>query len=436
MSLDVSNINGFYTATYLIRDRRSTRAPTDIAVDRRADQSATAGKYVEITRDFFLPDEATVRAEIIESGGHPLSIRRREYKWWQREWIDNQYKLRFLRAIGFHVSAGLSSGKALYVVIEGEEHSGKRLELEPALEVIRRGGTFSDAVRQMRMFDRTIVSLLTAGERTGKLDQAIKSAVAHIETSRGHWKVLTGALGWMAFDLFMAISSVIAVQYQFLPWLEKSGIDSQDPAAIQKFKESIDLAYILNGSLLWFAVVAILAVVGFTVAYFTSKGQLKEKVENLIIHIPMIKSFIYDGSLSDTFGIVGRMTEGHVSFSDASKIASDATSIPAIKNFWNNACKRLQYGDPIGRAMSSTLLSRSEILEINAHQNASQLSSVFLSIADERRDNAKRGTRKIVVLSVVGSMLYAVASALVALWALWVQNQGLMETFSSISAGG
>ncbi|MGD9649862.1 MAG: hypothetical protein AB7U41_03630, partial [Dongiaceae bacterium] len=96
---------GFFTAKYLM-------------------QTSVGPK--EMSRDFFLPDPKSVREEIVQMGGVPLSIKLRQPGFFGREYISGKYKQAFLRSVAFHVQAGMSPGKALWIVIEGESDRAKR----------------------------------------------------------------------------------------------------------------------------------------------------------------------------------------------------------------------------------------------------------------------------------------------------------------------
>lgn len=390
----------------------------------------------EKKQDFFLPTERAVRQEILKMGYTPLSIRRREVAWWQREYISKTHKIKILSSVAFHIEAGMSAGKALSLVIDGEQDATKRVDYEPALEVLRRGGQFSEAIEQLQLYDRSVVAMLRAGERVGQLARVVRTAVKHMEAKRNSWKVLGATLGWLSFDMFSSISSVIGTQVYFLPWLEKNGIESKDAAAVQKFHDSVHLAYWLNGTLLAILILATLAIVFLGAGYTFGRGKFRDQVEGVIIRIPFLRSFLFDGALSDTFGIVGRMIQGYSHFAEAAQTAADATYLPGVRKYWETVVARIYDGFGIAQAMRSPLLTRAEQIELEAHHNSEQLALVLLAISEERDDLAKQGTRRIVMFATASMVLFSVLTTVIGIWLLIVQGGGMDATLSSLSGGG
>ncbi len=402
----------FYTAKYL--------QPTSMGMK-------------EVAQDFFLPDAKSVREEIANLGGIPLSIRQRKPAWYEREYISPKFKRSFLRSLSFHVQAGMSPGRALWIVIEGEGDRNKRIELEPGVEVLRRGGGFITAIRELRMFDRSVLAILSAGERIGALKEVIESALQHMEEKGKTWKMMSAAIGWLWFDISTSISTVIGVQFGYLPWLETNGVDTKDPKMLAEFKSALDTAYFINGFLLLVAILLCFAGVFLAVSLVLRSGKLEEISTMFVRKMPVIKTFIENTAMAETFGIVGRMVKGRVQFDEACKVAADSTPVKHVQALWRQVLDRVMRGDTIDRAFRNPIMTRAELIEIGAHQNSEQLANMLMNIAHERGDQAKRGLRQIVVGGVAFVILYTFLAAGAAMWVLWVQNKGLTDTLEGIS---
>ncbi len=387
----------------------------------------------EVSRDFFLPDAKTVREEIANMGGIPLSIRQKKPAWYEREYISGKFRRSFLRSLSFHVQAGMSPGRALWIVIEGEGDRKKRIELEPGLEVLRRGGGFITSIRELRMFDRSVLAILSAGERVGALKEVIESALAHMEEKGKSWKMLTAAIGWLWFDISSSISTVIGVQFGYLPWLETNGIDTKDAKMAAEFKSALETAYFINGFLLAVAILLCLMGVFVVVSLILRSGKLEAISSAVVRKLPIIRPFIENTAMAETFGIVGRMLKGKVQFDEAVKVAAEATPVKDVANLWKQVLDRVMRGDTVDRAFRNPIMTRSELIEIGAHQNSDQLATMLMNIGAERGEAAKRGLRQIVVGGVAFVIIYTFLAAGAAMWVLWVQNKGLTDSLQGIS---
>lgn len=386
-------------------------------------------------QSFFLPSERDVRAEISKMGGVPLMVTEQVSSIFDNK-LSVSYGLKLLRAVNFHMNAGVSAGKSLSICIEAETDLGKRKHLQQALDIIYGGGMFSDAMEQIKIFNRTVIAMLKSGEESGKLNEAIKSAINYLESSKKNWRLLLGGLSWVAFDFFSAISSVIGMQYGLLPWLEKNGIDKNalTPEQVEKFSTALSQTYFINNLLMWGTISFIVIAIIFFVLYWRStNNKIKKFLNNILIKIPVIKSVLFDGSLADSFALVGRMIESKVPIMKAMTIAADSSYIPGIRDYWSKVRMRIYYGDTISKAMSvGKMLNKNEIMELEAHQNSEQLSTIILNISEERNYHYDKGIKKLIRLAIVTTVIYTIIVIGLAIRVIMIQNEGLSQSMRSI----
>ena len=404
----------FFTVTYLLPGKRG---------------------FKKVVQDFFLPNSAAVRREVQKLGGTVVNISNRQQKWYNREFFGTAYKVGFLRSVSFQLGAGISPGRSLALVIEGETNPAKRRSLEPAMEVLNRGGSFLEAVQSLQMFDRGTIAILSAGEVVGSIREVINSAIENMEERGKTWKVLLAAIGWLWFDISTGLSAVVGVQWTALPWLRENGISSKNAAEVAKFNHALDVAYIVNSTLLGVAVLVIIffAIVSFSYLFF---GRRERHIGSILLNkIGFLHRLIANTGFGESFYIVGRMLKGHVQFSEAVKVAMDSSTLGEIRAYWQGVYDRIRQGDTIDHAMRSDNLGRAELLQISAHQNSEQLARVILNIASERTEAARRNLRKVVSSAVIVTMLYTVASVGNVIYVVAAQGSGLNASMSSMSSG-
>ena len=120
--------------------------------------------------------------------------------------VSRSYKQKFLHAIAFNVRSGLSPEKALEQVILGELGE-QRLVLNQALNALRQGFGFVQALELLNWFDDSTLAVLRAGEAAGQLSKALETAVGFYEKGSATLKLMFGAVTWTALDLIMAVST-------------------------------------------------------------------------------------------------------------------------------------------------------------------------------------------------------------------------------------
>ncbi|MBU3654876.1 MAG: hypothetical protein FGM23_00725 [Alphaproteobacteria bacterium] len=404
----------FFTVTYMMPSKKGFR---------------------KVVQDFFLPDAPAVRREIRKLGGTVVSINQRKQKWYNREFFGTAYKVGFLRSVSFQMGAGISPGRSLALVIQGETNPSKRRSLEPAMEVLNRGGSFLEAIQAIEMFDRGTLAILSAGEVVGSIREVINSAIENMEERGKTWKILLAAVGWLWFDISTGLSAVVGVQWTALPWLRENGISSKNPAEVEKFNHALDIAYIINSTLLGIAVLVIIffAIISFSYLFF---GRRERHIGSILLRkIGFLHRLMANTGFGETFYVVGRMLKGHVQFSEAVKVAIDSSGLGEIRAYWQGVYDNIRRGDTIDHAMRSDRLGRAEMLQIAAHQNSEQLAKVILNIAAERTEAARRNLRKVVSGAVVGTILYTVASVGNVIYVVAAQGSGLNASMSSMSSG-
>ncbi|MFD2274160.1 type II secretion system F family protein [Undibacterium arcticum] len=158
--------------------------------------------------------------QIIELGGTPVNFQLMKPRSRLFSKITGAYKEQFLRAIYFNCSA-MSAAKALEAVIESDT-SSVRTQLNPALAIIKRGGSFMEAIEALNAFDESTLAILEAGERTGTLSEAINTAVEHLQSSATTAKLMIGMGTFAAIEVFMAVSSLLGNRYGMLPSMTKN----------------------------------------------------------------------------------------------------------------------------------------------------------------------------------------------------------------------
>ena len=200
--------------------------------------------------DFYLPDMHAVRRQLRNRGFWPITIR--EQKPPMFEWMDvrsRNWQIQLLRALRFQ-SATASAGTALLNIIEGEQDGRRRLAFLPTRTVLKGGGSFSDALRDLRLMDAATMAIITAGERAGDLKGVIQHAIEHTDEKGKQYKTVMAALSWLSFDILNIIGAIWGAQFGFIPYLKGQGTKATDPEALERFNQAIKIATWVNGTLL------------------------------------------------------------------------------------------------------------------------------------------------------------------------------------------
>ncbi len=141
----------------------------------------------------------------------------------------NPFDYRALRAedieVTFHqIAVMLRSGISLLDALELTlKHSriGVRKTWRELIERIQQGSSFSEALREHKIFTEFTLQLINVGEQTGHLSVVTDQAAEEIKSSRRIKKQVTSALKYPAFTLLFAIGLVVFMLTSIVPEIKK-----------------------------------------------------------------------------------------------------------------------------------------------------------------------------------------------------------------------
>lgn len=385
-----------------------------------------------LEEDFYLPDVSAVRRQLRNKGFWPITIR--EQKPPLLEWMDvrsRAWQLQLLRALRFQ-SATSSAGTALLNIIEGEEDPRRRLVFLPTRTVLKGGGSFSEALRALRLMDAPTMAIITAGERAGDLKGVIQHAIEHTEEKGKQYKTIMVALSWLSFDIINIVGAIWGAQFGFIPYLKSQGVKSTNPEDLARFEEAIRVASAINGTLL-FLITGIM-VGGITLAslYWFNRHRPDHFTSRWMMKMPVFSSYFRNVSLQDSCKLMKRLLRGKVPLADALSIIIDGVFEPATRAYWSESRGRIMAGVEPSRALGRWPLSKAEKDQIATIQSVDQLSEVYGAIADERGLMAKSDQRRITILGIITMMVFFGATVLTMIYLLTIQNQSFLDSLKSL----
>lgn len=338
---------------------------------------------------------------------------------------SRDYKAQFLTAIHFNVQAGMSAGKALEKVIENET-GAMRTDLNFALNVLRAGRPFLEAMEALNFFDATTLAILEAGEQAGRLPNALRTAVDHYLKSSAALKMMFGAVSWTILDIVMAISSVVGNRYSMIPMLMENKPTEPDKALA--FEENMQLAILVNDVMLW-ATVALAVFVGWIIKSYVGTNMVnKAKAEKVVMRIPAISDAIKNTGISASATVMSSLLKAGVPLDEAIQIARKASKVPMVIAYWNEVERRLQNGDSVAQALNQDMLDQSERLVIAAHGDRQQLAQAMDSIATKREELAAKASKRFAMFAFLASLVYSAIAVVITLWMVFMQSEQATTT--------
>lgn len=391
------------------------------------------GGIVQIhEEDFYLPDVTSVRRQLRNKGCWPIAIY--EQKPPMFEWMDvrsRAWQIQLLRALRFQ-TATASAGTALLNIIEGEQDHRRRLAFLPTRTVLKGGGSFAEALRELKLMDSATMAIITAGEKAGDLKGVIQHAIEHVEQKGTQYKAVIAALSWLSFDIFSVISSIWGIQFGFIPYLKEQGTKNTAPDASAKFEHGIALATWINGTLIFLTTALALFAVTLGVSYWFNRHKQNHWTSKVLMKLPLFSSYIRNVSLQDSSKLMSRLLRGKVPLAEALGIIIKSVVEPAARAYWTECQNRTMAGVDPSRALARWPLSKAERDQIVTVQSVDQLSEVYDSIAVERTIMAKADQRKLMKTGLFLLMGLSGVTILTTIYLLMLQNDSFLSSLNEM----
>lgn len=386
------------------------------------------GRVVE--RPFFLNNVQEVRREVNLAGGTVLDIQALQHgAWWQREIYTGEYKREFLRSVMFFVETGISPTEALMRVMQAERNARKRSEFAAAIEVIRAGGRFAEAVEHTGMFDPTMLLLLRAGELIG-IRKVVPAIEALMQARANLAKFMGTIVSVLGLEVFTAVSSAMAIKFYALPYILNSftaggNASPAEKAAANAMAVKLGHVGVYVDVMLAIAVLVTLALVGGALLWFFHPPG-RERLARGVRLLPGGRALVYHAHLSDGFGVASSLLESGIAFGTVLHTLATATRNVLVARYWHEAAERVRQGLPVAAALADPqVLDENEIVALNAHRNVAQLARVARSISERRAHAAQIARLRFVKLSTLLTVAYIMAVVGAAVWMMMVQDEGM-----------
>ncbi|MFO0512923.1 MAG: type II secretion system F family protein, partial [Gammaproteobacteria bacterium] len=337
------------------------------------------------------------------------------------------YKLQLLQAVNYNVRGGMSAARALEMVVEGETGANRGL-LHPALTVLRTGGTFPEAMRALGFFDSSTLSIIEAGERTGRMKDSLNAAAGHYEKTSNGLKAMFGAVSWTLLDIGFAVSSIIGLRLSLLPTLaDTAKTTGETESEREAFKALVDQAYMVNDILIGGTVVLLAFVFVGIYGYLANVRAIRDRAEAIMARVPALGTALLNTAISTSFTVAASMLRGGVGFLPSAATAAAGADHLQVREFWSNAVQRVETGETIPRSLNSPLLNSSEAMLIASHNTQRELGEVLERIAERRDGIALSASKSFSLWMFVASMMYSGIAVMFTLYVVYVQNKQMMS---------
>jgi type IV pilus assembly protein PilC len=257
-----------------------------------------------LVREFEAADEPDLRARILAEGAFPLQITRMDTAFRNRGEIKAESLVLFNQELLALLKAGIPLLQSLELLVGHGKDPLLRRSLTQAVELVREGLSFSDALEQVGTFPAVYRSNVVAGERSGTLPEVLARWLQFQKFAQSSRRRIIEALFYPAFLVLVLILALGVIFNVVLPRFAEfyAGGDIEMPFFT---KVLLGMGKVISATL-WLQGLAILGLVAL-IRWMSVTEAGRKLAERLLLLLPMVGTLyrMYHSSVfSRTLGVL------------------------------------------------------------------------------------------------------------------------------------
>ncbi len=270
--------------------------------------------------------------------------------------IRTKDKVVFTRQLSTLIGAGLPLTQSLRTVHDQTENKKLQAIIDDIIASVEGGKSLSDSFSQhKKVFDNVFLALITAGEASGTLDDALKRIALQQEKDAAMMSKIRGAMVYPAIVMFVIVAVVIFMLVAVVPQVEKLYIDLKQelPFITQVMVWLANL--IVNFGWL---ILILLGIGGYFLRQYLQTENGTKTLDTLKLNIPMF-GVMFRKLYMARFSRTGQtLLNTGVPMLDMLKITAQAVNNTIIAKSIDRAAEKVKGG----KALSASLKSEEYIL--------------------------------------------------------------------------
>lgn len=334
--------------------------------------------------------------------------------------VKEAEKIVLARNLSTMIKAGLSIARALDVM----ERQSKNKKLKSVLAQVNRdvtgGNTLNESIAKFpKIFSPLFVSMVKAGEESGKLAEALKVIALQMGRAYELKRKVRGALIYPAIIIIAMIGIGILMLVYVVPTLSQTfkELGADLPRSTQII---IGVSDFLANHFLISMLGILLALVGVVAAARTTHG--KRALDYVFVRIPIIGELVQEVNAARTARTLSSLLSAGVAVIEALSITENVLQNVYYKEAVHEAQERVEKGQPIAEIFTE----RSDIYPVmvgdmmSVGEEAGQLATMLEEIAEFYEEDVAQRTKDLstviepFLMVIIGSVVGFFAVSMIA----------------------
>ncbi len=286
----------------------------------------------------------------------------------------------FATQLSAMVDAGLPLLRSLNVLTQETENLRLRRILTDVSLRVESGNSFSQALSYHKTFSNLFVSLVRAGEISGRLNETLRQLAGYMESVEALRRQVRNALTYPAFLFGFSMLVVVILVVWLIPAFSK---------VYEKFKAKIpgptlllmDISHSLRENAVLILVAA--AALGFAIWLFLRTERGRYLWDLMLLKLPVVGPILLRSSLARFSRTLGVLVGSGISFLEALELVTLATDDRVLRRALTDASVAIQRGTTIASALEGTaVFPRMLVSMIASGEEVGALHQMLMKAAD------------------------------------------------------
>src|SRR3989344_2611500 len=314
------------------------------------------GEEVEEERDF--ADKGVLYASVRASGGSIVSAeevnpKKISFKIFSfKKKIKSEEQINFAKNLAVMVDAGLSVSRAISILQKQSKNKTLIGILEDINNSINGGETLSKSFEaHSEVFSSLFVSMVKAGEESGKLAYSLRVIASQLEKAQSLSKKIKGAMIYPSVIVSVMVVIGIVLMVYMVPTLTETfrGLNITLPLPTRII---IAISDFLRANILITLGALGALIFGFVTVLKTKRG--KDALDYATLHMPMIKTMAKEVNAARTARTLSSLISSGVDIVGALGITRDVLQNHYFKNLLDDAAKKVEVGELLSASLSNS----------------------------------------------------------------------------------
>ena len=263
--------------------------------------------------------------------------------------ITTKDRIVFTRQLATLIGAGLPLSQSMRTVLDQTENKRLQTVIQEIIADVEGGRQLSESFgKHPEVFDKVFIALVSAGEASGTLDDALKRVAAQQEKDAAMMSKIKGALTYPIIVLFVIFGVMGFMLFTVVPQVEKLYEDLNQELP---FLTQVMVNAAAFGQSFWWLILIVLGVgIYFLVQYLKTEQGIK-MADGLKLNMPLFGVMFRKLYMARFTRTAQTLLSTGVSMLDMLRISADAVNNTYISKSINRAAEKVKGGKTLSSAL-------------------------------------------------------------------------------------